>query len=272
MPELPDVEGFKQIASQSLKQKISTVVVVAHPGEKVRTVQNISPEKLKQACEGLFFTDVKRRGKFLILKLSSNDHLVFHFMLTGYLYYLPTGQVVPPEVAANSRVVFLFTTSSQLIMADRRNLGKLFFVNDAQFNVVPLLNDIGTEPLSPEFTFSLFKRLAAKAGARKVKDFLVDQRFIAGIGNIYSDQIMWQAHVRPDREVASLSEEELKLIYQNIKKELQLGLETVLKGKEPEANLLTVRRKGLHCPRCTTPLAAIKRGATHSYFCPQCQK
>lgn len=272
MPELPDVEGFKQTASQSLNQKIKTVVIAEHPGEKVRTVQNISPKKLQQACQGLFFTEIKRRGKFLIFKLSSDDHLIFHFMLTGYLCYLPTNQVVPPEVAANSRIAFLFATGNQLIMADRRNLGKLFFVPDAQFNIVPLLNELGVEPLNPEFTFSLFKQLAAKAGARRVKDFLVDQRFIAGIGNIYSDQIMWQAKVRPDREVASLNKAELRLIYQNIKKELQLGVETVLKQKEPKASLLTMRRKGLPCPKCATPLAAIKRGATHSYFCPRCQR
>lgn len=269
MPELPDVEAFKTMIDDNCLGKQLVAFAVVDTGRKLRTLQ-MTGRDFAAATEGRSWTSTERLGKFLVVSQDDGNTVIFHFMLSGGLAYLKPREAGQP--VANARLRFTFDDGSELVFTDRRNLGKVFWTEGRDFSVAGVLARLGVEPLSPDFSREAWRRLVAEHGATAVKDLLCDQRVIAGIGNVYSDAILWEARVRPTREAGSLSGAEADRLYEAIPRVLRRATDALRSGDASPDGLLSQRRRGGVCPRDESRVEAIKRGQTHSYYCPACQK
>lgn len=272
MPELPDVEAVRRelLKSGIAGKKIAAFEVVRAPGKLVRTLQDVSEGEFREAVEGAFFEDFMRRGKFLIAPLSTGEAVVFHFMLSGWLDYFPSEAEVTEKARRHAKLKFAFDDGSVLLFTDPRNMGRVFLIEKGEFERAGVLARMGVEPLSGEFTLERLKSIIDAGAGKTVKDLITDQEKIAGIGNIYSDEILRRAGIRPDRRAGTLTADEVERLYRAIPAVLREGLAEIEAGREVHS--LAWRKKGALCPDCGGEVVAVKKGATHYYWCPRCQK
>ena len=243
MPELPEVETIRR----QLDQKIV--------GKKLN---------------GKKIVGVRRRAKILIIDFSGGSSLIFHLKMTGQLIY--NGQETP-----YTRKVFRFSDGSKLVFNDMRKFGWWREVKDAK----TMEKSFGPEAL--EIDLGTFRDNLKKRPNAKIKPLLMDQKFIAGIGNIYSDEILFASRVHPLRRVKTLKDREIRLIQQNIKKILQKAVK--LRGTSERTyvdaygqkgsylkQLKVYQKEGEKCPRCGAIIKRIKMGGRSAHFCPKCQR
>jgi len=235
-----------------------------------------SPASLRLGLLGRQIIDLWRRGKYLLLELSGQRTLILHLGMTGALY-VKSAQGAKDEYA---RVVFHLDDGQELRFVDPRKFGRIFLVKDPR----EVVGHLGPEPLAPEFSLPQFRSLL---GRRKgmLKPLLLNQRFIAGLGNIYSDEALFQAGLHPQRPAATLSGEEVERLYRAIREVLFRALadggstlndETYRRpnggrGKYQE-RLQVFHRTGGPCPRCGASIQRIVLGGRGTYFCPRCQR
>ena len=235
--------------------------------------------------------DISRKGKNIIFHLSGNKILLVHQKLTGHLlvgrwkkedshWLAPPGPLLD-KMNKFIHLLFFLDNEEQLALSDLRKFAKVELWEKDDFLSSDEFRDIGLDPLSPSFSFSKFKEVIRKN--REIKRLLMDQKLLAGIGNIYSSEILFDAMIHPLRKGVSLSEVELKRLYRSIKKMLRKGLELGgasisdyrridgSRGKFDEYRKV-YRREGEPCPRCGTPIKRIVIGGRSAYFCPHCQK
>ncbi len=272
MPELPDVEIARRALFKRgvLGKKIAAFEVVRAPGTLVRTLQGISEEEFRRAVIGASFEEFTRKGKFLIATLSTGEVIVFHFMLSGWLEYFPSGVEISDKARKHAKLEFTFDDGSALLFTDPRNMGRVFLIEKGEYERAGVLARMGVEPLSEEFTLERLKSIIDAGAGRTVKDLITDQEKIAGIGNIYSDEILRRAGIRPDRRAATLTPEEVGRLHRAIPAVLREGIAEMEAGREVHS--LAWRKKGALCPGCGGEVVAVKKGATHYYWCPRCQK
>ncbi len=243
MPELPEVETIRR----QLSQKII--------GKKLN---------------GKRITNVRRRAKILIIDFDDNSSLVFHLKLTGQLIF-------NGKLSRHTRQVFKFDDGSQLIFNDARKFGWWKKVK----NTKKIEKEFGPEAL--EIDLKTLKTLLSKRPKAKLKSLLMDQKFIAGIGNIYSDEILFAAKVAPLCLVKTLTDKEIQGIFQNIKKILRAAIrhqgssvEYYLDACGQKGNYVkyhkVYHREGEKCGRCGTTIKRIKLTGRSAHFCPTCQK
>jgi formamidopyrimidine-DNA glycosylase len=146
----------------------------------------------------------------------------------------------------------------------------VMLVDDA--SDVPALREMGPEPLDREFSLSRLQSLVEESPARKVKALLMDQKKIAGVGNIYADEILFEAGVRPDRAARELSEDEVKRIHRETRRVLRKAIKTGGDDEFPSEFLVSRSARGAECRRCGRPIERKTIGGRTSYFCPHCQK
>ena len=258
MPELPDVESFKKyFDSRALHHKISHVDVPD------RSILKVSPETLKKNFEGKEFKSSRRIGKNLLVD-SGKHWLVLHFGMTGYLeYYKENGE--PPKY---SKALFHFDNDHCLSVINKRKLGSIDVITD--IDKWRKSKDIGPDALEldeGEFRDILLKRKS------KVKTALTDQSAMAGIGNIYADEILFQAGLHPEKSVSDLSGKQIKELYNKMKEVLETAIDhDAVPGDLPSDYLITHRKEGDDCPRCGGEIEKITISGRSSYVCPQCQK
>ncbi len=222
---------------------------------------------------------IERRGKYLLLTLDSGDVLVTHFGMSGR-FFRGTGRVA---MAPHTQVVFTFQQGGDLRFIDPRTFGEMFVTSADDLGKVKELQHLAIDPLDQVFTWPTFQYLLAQRGA-KMKTLLMDQKFISGLGNIYSDEVLFHAGLRYDRMSDTLSSQEVRRLYRAIQEILQDSIKlrgTTLEdeayvdlfGKPGEygTELKVYGRQGLPCRRCRTPIATIRIGQRTSFFCPQCQ-
>jgi formamidopyrimidine-DNA glycosylase len=223
------------------------------------------------------FLAVTRRAKFIILTLSSGEYLLVHLRMSGKLLIIPSGE----PLQEHDRIVFNLENSLELRFRDPRKFGRCYITND----LVSFFSNYGPEPLAEEFTLSIFEeRLKKRSG--KIKSLLLDQQFIAGLGNIYVDESLWTARIHPERTVNSLSEEEIKELYHAIRKVLNCGIEhrgTSIGRAKPnfysiqqdyglnQAHLAVYKRAKLPCPRCHTLIIRYVMAQRGTHICTKCQ-
>jgi len=291
MPELPEVET----TVRDLKKKVlkRTFVDVWTDFEKMIKKPN-SFEEFRKAIIGGKILDIRRRGKNVLFDLSKNKILLIHQKLTGHLLFgywiLDDGYRRskirgPLEEKINTYIHLLFTLDNgqMLALSDLRKFAKVELWDKSDLENSKEFKNLGPEPLAKSFTFEKFKETLAKSRKGKIKRVLMDQTIIAGIGNIYSDEILWEAKIHPFKEVSNLSEAKLKKIYMAIKKILPLAIE--LKGESfSDFRRLSgekgyfdkarkvYRREGGKCSRCGTIIKRVKLGGRSAHFCPTCQK
>ena len=260
MPELPEVETFKRyLDSTSLHQRITNVEV-----RDAYVLQHISGRELARRLKGCHFKNTHRHGKHLFVRAGEDLWLRMHFGMTGSLEYLNQGQEAP-KVA---RVVFRFAGNRRLAFEDQRKFGEIELIK----NVDEYLQTRGVGPDALEISLSEFKAVVGKhRGA--VKAILLNQQLIAGIGNLYADEILFRAHMHPARKAATLSDEDLRRLFRATR--YVLGKAIALKtdfNRLPKSWLLTHRDKRGKCPRCGRTLKSATIGGRTSWFCAHCQK
>lgn len=308
MPELPEVETVSRELNTKLKNRRIKSVLVFAPKIIGFGSQTLSPKritsketlrKFTQTLKGQKFLSVNRRAKLLIFDLSGPYSMFVHLKMTGQfifedkvlrkktggMYRLLNKASAPlkPLPDKHTHVIFEFIDSSKLYFNDVRKFGYLKLVRDSEIDQIKELKEFGPEPLDKNFTFGVFEEAVKKRANGIIKEVLIDSKVVAGIGNIYSDEIIFHAGVRPGRKVLSLSSTELKNIYRWIKPVLLKGIKA--KGSSVGDFITTdgstgkmgsyhyvYGRKGQKCKNCGTLIETVKFGGRTASYCPRCQK
>jgi formamidopyrimidine-DNA glycosylase len=263
MPELPEVETVRQDVLPFVKGRTIKNIEIIDP----RNIKGIAANKLKKKLTGQKILDVKRRAKYLLFKLASGNYFTVHLGMTGRLLFAPDDYV---------KVIFHLSGNRVLYYSDARLFGKIRF-----YEGYPDLS-LGPEPLGREFTAARFKEML-KTKKGPIKNVLLDQKFISGIGNIYAIESLFRAAIDPRRPANKLKDSEIKKLYHYIKKVLfeALGYRGTsdrwfldAHGKKGgfQLRLKVYGRKGEPCFKCKTPIQRIVMGQRGTYFCPKCQK
>jgi formamidopyrimidine-DNA glycosylase len=265
MPELPDVEGFKRVlARNALRKTIDGVVV-----RDARILGKLAARTLASRLRGAELVTARRHGKHLLARIDRGGWLTLHFGMTGALDFVRNCDEAPPF----TRVRLEFAGDGCLAYTNKRMIGRVGLVEDANDFIAK--ERLGPDALDPRFGFDAFK--AAVAGAKRdVKSILMDQEIIAGVGNIYSDEILFQARVDPAERVDRLTSAQLKRVFLKMREVLTTAIAHGAGSEQfveraPKTFLLPERHKGGRCPRCRSPLKVLKIGGRTGYCCPRCQ-
>ncbi len=274
MPELPEVETIKR----TLDKKITGLTIIGVEILMPKIIRDPSPEEFSTKITGSKITRLGRRGKYLLLYLTSDNVLVIHLRMTGRLVYTEPSE----PLAKHTHVVLSLSDGSELRFNDMRQFGRLQIAPKQALNQVKGLKDLGPEPLGREFTRTFLRRELKRKRVR-IKSLLLDQTFIAGLGNIYADEALYRAHLNPQRIANSLSPREIAKLYHAIMEVLQEGIDNrgtsfrdYVDGDGRKGNyqelLQVYNREGCACNHCGTAITRIKINGRSSYFCPACQR
>jgi formamidopyrimidine-DNA glycosylase len=271
MPELPEVETIARSLREGrpdqpslLGQRITGVRLLWE-----HTLTTPAPEEFIYRLTGQVVQEVGRRGKFLIMRLTGDQTLLFHLRMSGDLIL---GQNEAPP-APHDRIILLFEDQLRLAFNDTRKFGRAWLVSDP----ASILGSLGPEPLDPTFTAEdLHNRL--RAFRRQLKPLLMDQTFLAGLGNIYTDEALHMAGIHPLRTSDTLSKSETTLLWQSIRHVLQEGLrlsgasiDWVYRGGEFQNHFRVYQRAGEACSVCGTAILKTFVGQRGTHYCPNCQ-
>jgi len=263
VPELPDVETRRRyIEETSLGRRIARVKVYDD-----RILHGTSPRTLSKKLSGSKFVQVRRRAKFLLISTDGGRTLLMHFGMTGDVLFDPEGSERP----MSDRVDFEFAGGSVLHFSDHRLFGRIAIYETTDESRIGDIAKLGPEPLDRSFTYKRFKDVLAGHNTT-IHQVLMDQELIAGIGNIFSDEICYQAGVRPDRKPRDLSEDETRRLFDKMKWTLRraIVLDADLDG-HADVFLIPNRGKGGKCPHGHS-LESKTIGGRTSWFCPTDQK
>lgn len=273
MPELPEVETVKRSLGKKLVGRKITGVTIYLP--KVIHLQD--PEEFEQQIISKQITGLSRRGKYLLINLTGKLTLVIHLRMTGQLVFKK-----PTRPVKHTHVVFKLDDDHELHFIDTRQFGRIILTPSESIKTLPGLKDLGVEPLGDKFSRS-FLRGELRRRRSKIKSLLLDQTFIAGLGNIYVDEALHRARINPQRTASSLTPREVANLYHAIREVLKEGIENrgttfrdYVDGDGRAGNyqelLRVYNREGQPCLNCETKITRIKLGGRSSYFCPRCQK
>jgi formamidopyrimidine-DNA glycosylase len=274
MPELPEVETVARGLQASLVGR--TIV-----GVEVRWARSAippDPAAFARCLTGKTITSVGRRGKWVVVGLSGGKALLVHLHMTGQLVLEARG-CLDEERDQHVRVLILLDDGRSLRFSDTRKFGRLWLVDDP----VEALSDLGPEPLADDFTAARFEELLASRRGR-IKPLLLNQRFLAGLGNIYADEALWRAGVHPLRRAYTLTPAETRGLHRAIRSVLQAAIAsggTTLvdeafrhadgRSGEFAGRLAVYGRAEQPCPRCGTTIERITVSQRGAHFCPRCQ-
>jgi formamidopyrimidine-DNA glycosylase len=260
MPELPEVESSKRyLDNASLHQRITGVDV-----RDAYVVKGVSARELARRLTQRRFESSRRHGKHLFVRIDGDFWLRLHFGMTGSLGYLKQDEV-PPKTA---RVIFRFEDNGRLTFDDQRKFGEIELIE----GVDEFLQKRHLGPDALEISLSQFKAIIGKhRGA--VKAILLNQNLIAGIGNLYADEILFRARVHPAAEAAKLSDKDLRRLFRATRYVLEraIALKTDF-SRLPKSWLLPHRGKGGKCPGCGRKLRSATIGERTAWFCAHRQK
>ena len=262
MPELPDVETWRRyVEATSLRHRIDAVAVDAP-----RMLTGISPTRLESALRGRSFERTWRHGKYLFVQAGTSGWLVLHFGMTGFLEYGKGAPAVEPP----RRLSIGFSNGYRLDAIWRRRLGRIAFA--ASCGAFVEEQGLGPDVLDPALDEAAFaERLAGRRGT--LKSAFMDQAFMAGLGNIYADEILFHARLHPRRTAGDLDRREASRLYRALHRVLDLAIERQAEpSRLPESWLLPRRKEGRSCPRCGGAIARTSLSGRSTYFCPACQK
>ncbi len=223
MPELPEVETTaKGLRKHIIGLTIKNVWTDLATKDKRQKDSIANPRfftVFKKAVSNKKVLSIERRGKNILINVSGNKTILIHMKMTGYLFY---GK--DPKIKF-AHVVFSLSNKKYLVFSDARKFGKITLLDTKIAHDSKHLNNLGPEPLEKSFNLEKLKERLNKKPNGKIKTVLIDQNIIAGIGNIYSDEILWRAGVHPERKVSKIKEKEIKLIFRAIKKVLARGID-----------------------------------------------
>ena len=261
MPELPDVEVLKQYAdATSLHQKIQQVRV-----HERRILEDVSADQLASGLEGYTFESTQRHGKYLFVSLAGANWLMLHFGMTGDLKYF----TAPEKKPEYDQLLIGFLNGYYLAYDAPRKLGKIGMVEDIDSFVKE--KGLGPDVMKSSFDLGTFQEIVTGRRAM-LKTTLMNQQLMAGIGNVYSDEILFQAGVHPRTEIKQLGEKKLKQVFETMKEVLQTAIDCRADpGQFPSGYLIPQRHEGGKCPNCGGQVEQLKVSGRTAYFCPDCQ-
>jgi formamidopyrimidine-DNA glycosylase len=274
VPELPEVETVRRRLEPALLGRRFDRVEILDS----RLTRPLDPLEVAAELTGERVQAVDRRGKYLVLRFDSGRALLIHLRMTGSLLHVPAGSA--READPYARAIVALDDGSEVVYRDVRRFGTWLLTEPDE--VEPYLDArLGGEPLAPAFTT---KRLAEALANRKapVKAVILDQRRLAGVGNIYADEALWRARVHPLRPGGELDEDELRALHRGIRAALKAGIErqgaTLRDYRTPDGGSGRMQhefkvygRAGEPCERCGHPIEKIRAGGRGTWFCPHCQ-
>lgn len=285
MPELPEVETIcRDLSKKILRKKIIAINV------KTARLVNNGVKTFQNKLISNQFIDINRRGKLIYLTLKSHDFLLVHLKMTGQLIYQEKDHIIAGGHSyasfdfnlpnKYSQVIFKFIDKSELFFNDMRTFGYMQIVTKSDLHNV--LSKYGIEPLTKAFSLANFTK-ALQGRKTNIKAILLNQHIIAGIGNIYADEICFYAHVLPERSAASLTTVEIKKLWQGaqtiIRQAIKYRGTTFNDYRDADGNkgnfsqhLKVFHKNGQQCPRCRKAIIKkIKLAGRGTHFCPHCQ-
>jgi len=277
LPELPEVE--------TIRRQLNSLLA----GKKIRSVKVSLPKmvklnlgKFKKIVVGAKIICVLRRAKILIVELSNDWSMLVHLKMSGRLIFRRKREKLQEHDTKWNHLIYEFFDGSRLFHNDLRQFGYVKLVKSAELAEFFKKEKLGPEPLEKDFTLEDFAAILKKRPNAKIKQFLMDPQNIAGIGNIYSDEILFFAGVHPLRRTCELKSAEIKKIFGGIKKILAEALK--LHGSSDNDYLDALGRKGDYvpqlkvygregekCKKCGGIIARLKIGGRSAHFCPACQ-
>jgi formamidopyrimidine-DNA glycosylase len=264
VPELPEVETVVRGLQGPLVGRTFTGVTVLWPN-----IIQTPISQLQADLPGQQIKAITRRGKYLQFQLSSGDYLLLHLKMSGDLLVEPTSDPVHQHV----RTIFDLDNDHQLRFKDTRKFGRVYLVADP----AQVVGKLGPEPLADDFSLRDFSSLFTGRQGR-LKPLLLNQHFIAGIGNIYGDESCHLAGIHPARQANTLTPTELEKLYYAIRQVLQAGithkgasLDAVYRGGEFQNHFQVYSRTDEPCLRCGHTIARMVLGGRSTHYCPQCQ-
>jgi len=284
MPELPEVETIVRELNRKIKNKTVKAVEV-----RVPKIINLPVKQFNRQVIRVKIKKVTRRAKLIIIDLVGKYFLLIHLKMTGQLIFSPKkGKLavgghpikIGPMPGKFTRVIFTFSDNSKLYFNDIRKFGYIKLIDDKE--MVKVGEGYGPEPFSRDFTLLRFRQILFRYSSRMIKQVLLDQKLIAGIGNIYADESCFYARILPTRRIKSLRDKEIKDLYSAIKKVL---LASIKKGGTSAENyvrtdgrpggfvpyLKVYGREGERCLGCHGTVKKIRLNGRGTHFCPSCQ-
>ena len=260
MPELPDVAMYKDyIDKHARRKKITTVDVKPN-----KVVKGVTREGLIKALTGRQIASTRRRGKWLGLELDNGGWMFWHFGMTGAPKFYEDEAATPKY----ARLVLHFGDGGMLAYAALRQLGEIRLADE--FDTFVSGRALGPDAL--DVSLAEFRRLIAGRSGN-LKSVLMNQEVLAGVGNVYADEILFQLKLHPNKRADELSDEQVKDLDGTMKRVFQMALKKKAKVKDlPVGYLLRSREKDGKCPRCGVAFKQMKVGGRTTYYCPSCQK
>ncbi|MEI8187426.1 MAG: bifunctional DNA-formamidopyrimidine glycosylase/DNA-(apurinic or apyrimidinic site) lyase [Candidatus Saccharibacteria bacterium] len=287
MPELPEVETVKNGLNKLLKNKLVTDVTFDWPKGFPNSQGDINNFLKKSKI-----IKTERRGKALIIYLSSDYCLVIHLKMTGQLVYRgktqfgaghPSDSLIGPLPDRSTRVIFTFDDDSKLYFNDQRKFGWIRLMPEFEVENLDFMKKLGPDPLNDSFGASEFRTRIRRRKNSRIKSTILDQTVIAGVGNIYADESLWMSRINPNSLSGSLSDSKLNLLLESIrevfKKSIALGGSTARNYVDAEGNrgsylkfANVYNRGGQACPRCGNEIVKIKVTGRGTHICTKCQR
>ncbi|MCP0886738.1 DNA-formamidopyrimidine glycosylase [Ligilactobacillus sp. WILCCON 0076] len=273
MPELPEVETVRRgLQSQVLKAKVAQIDVLYS-----KMITGNVDEFVKK-LKGCRIEAIDRRGKYLLIRFSQGLTVISHLRMEGK-YFVEKRE---KPVEKHTHIIFELTDGRQLRYNDVRKFGRMQLIKTGTEDMVPSIKKLGPEPTADKFDKQLFYTDLMKR-KKAIKTALLDQTLVAGIGNIYADEILWLSKVNPQTPCNHLTKKETTLIREKTIEELAAAVEaggTTIRSYIDafqhsgsfQFNLHVYGKKGQPCERCQTPIEKIVVGQRGTHFCPNCQK
>jgi formamidopyrimidine-DNA glycosylase len=288
MPELPEVE--------TVRRGLAALI----PGRRIASARHIespksfpnAPADTERFLVGAKILAVKRRAKVLLIELDTEYSLVIHLKMTGQLVFRgeqvfgaghPNESLVGDLPDRSTRVVMEFTDGSTLYFNDQRKFGWVKLMPTLEVPNIDFMKKVGPEPLEADFTAEQFAERFKRRAKTNIKAALLDQTVVAGVGNIYADESLWGAKLDPHRLVGSLSDQDFKRLYEELRTVMNLAID---KGGSTDRNYVNAegkrgsymdfarvfRREGQRCPRCNYEITKIKWAGRGTHLCTNCQR
>jgi formamidopyrimidine-DNA glycosylase len=267
LPELPEVETIRAQLEPRLLGRRLELVSILDP----RLTRPLDPREIAGELEGSRIVGVERRGKYLVLRLNTGSALLVHLRMTGSFGFEPT---------SHERAVLELEGGDRLVYRDVRRFGTWLVVDAVELEPY-LTAKNGPEPLSTRFTTAWLAQQLSRRRA-PLKAVLLDQRVVAGLGNIYADEALWRARLNPLRPANVLEPDEVPRLRRSIRAALRKGIErqgaSLRDYAKPDGATGAMQeefkvygREGEPCPRCRTPIAKARVGGRGTWYCPYCQ-
>jgi len=288
MPELPEVETVRRGLAELLPGR---TLRCAGPLDSPKSFPNADAD-VRQFLIGAKVLYVKRRAKVLLIELDTKHTLVIHLKMTGQLVFRgemafgaghPNESLVGELPDRSTRVVIEVADGSHLYFNDQRKFGWVKLMPTLEVPNIDFMKKVGPEPLEADFTARQFTERFKRRSRTSIKAALLDQTVVAGVGNIYADESLWGAKIDPRRLVSGVTDNEFRLLYEELRAVMNLAIE---KGGSTDKNYVNTegkrgsyldfarlfRREGQVCPRCGHTIEKIRHAGRGTHFCPVCQK